>query len=545
MLDRLTRYLVVVNVLLTLCMAQGVYAQSNAYILDALEEVIDYKAIAARTVNDEYGKRCPLIKVYTELDRRDLRFDVDLASVIEAVHVDVPGQIWIYLSPGAKQLTVQHRKFEETIAFRGVEASKVYKTTINFSEDVAAATPVNDDGGQFFTLRVTPAVAELTVDDDAPISITNGTASLFLPYGEHTYSVSAALHQPAVGLFTLAQERVDHTVSLPPVYGYISVTSTPTAQVELNGIPVGTTPYTSQQMPFNSYTVRLFAAGYEDVTRTVTLSQPNVTVDVRETLLSTSLPVTLSTPLAGATISVNGEAKGVSNWKGSLEQGEYLLTATKEGYRESKQRVTISRTSSLDISITAPMPIYGKLIVNASQLDIEVTLDGEQLGTAPNIFSDILVGSHTVTYSGKGYTTKSEQIVIEEGKTAQTTVMLAVAEVAPAPVVKYDPDEGEIFTIVDDMPEFPGGTVELMKYISKAVKYPVIAKENRVQGRVIVTFIVNKNGKIIDAVVVRGVEDNLDKEALRVISEMPNWKPSKQRGQTVRVKYTLPVMFKL
>lgn len=117
--------------------------------------------------------------------------------------------------------------------------------------------------------------------------------------------------------------------------------------------------------------------------------------------------------------------------------GESLLTATKEGYRESKQRVTISRTSSLDISIPAPTPIYGKLMVNASQLDIEVTIDGKQLGTAPNIFSDILVGSHTVTYSGKGYTTKSEKITIEEGETAQATVTLAEAApmVTPAPVV--------------------------------------------------------------------------------------------------------------
>lgn len=116
---------------------------------------------------------------------------------------------------------------------------------------------------------------------------------------------------------------------------------------------------------------------------------------------------------------------------------------------------------------------------------------------------------------------------------------------APPPVVEEEPAEEEIFTVVEDMPEFPGGTVELMKYISKAVKYPVIAQENGIQGRVIVTFTVNKDGKVTDAVVVRGVDASLDKEAVRVISEMPNWKPGKQRGKAVRVKYTLPVMFKL
>lgn len=112
-------------------------------------------------------------------------------------------------------------------------------------------------------------------------------------------------------------------------------------------------------------------------------------------------------------------------------------------------------------------------------------------------------------------------------------------------VVDEEPEEEEIFMVAETMPEFPGGMAELMKYLSKNIKYPTIAQENGVQGRVTVTFTVNRDGSIVDPQVVRGVDPSLDKEAIRVISSMPNWKPGEQRGKKVRVKYTVPVTFRL
>lgn len=115
-----------------------------------------------------------------------------------------------------------------------------------------------------------------------------------------------------------------------------------------------------------------------------------------------------------------------------------------------------------------------------------------------------------------------------------------------APVVEEEePEEAEIFMVVEEMPEFPGGMAECLKFLGKNIKYPTIAQENGVQGRVIVQFVVNQDGSIVDPVVVRSVDPYLDKEALRVIRMMPKWKPGKQRGKAVRVKYTVPVTFKL
>ena len=105
--------------------------------------------------------------------------------------------------------------------------------------------------------------------------------------------------------------------------------------------------------------------------------------------------------------------------------------------------------------------------------------------------------------------------------------------------------EGEVFMVVEEMPEFPGGMGECMKWLGQNIKYPADAKEKGVQGRVIVQFVVEKDGTIVNAKVVRGVDPDLDAEALRVVNQSPKWKPGKQKGEAVRVKYTLPIMFRL
>lgn len=113
-------------------------------------------------------------------------------------------------------------------------------------------------------------------------------------------------------------------------------------------------------------------------------------------------------------------------------------------------------------------------------------------------------------------------------------------------VIEEEEKEDEIFVVVENMPEFPGGQAALFKFLSENVKYPVIAQENGIQGRVICQFTVNKDGSIVDVEVVRsGGDASLDKEAVRVIKSMPKWKPGMQRGKPVRVKYTVPVNFKL
>ncbi len=106
-------------------------------------------------------------------------------------------------------------------------------------------------------------------------------------------------------------------------------------------------------------------------------------------------------------------------------------------------------------------------------------------------------------------------------------------------------EETKVFDVVEEMPQFPGGQAALLEYLAKNIKYPVVAEENGVQGRVIVTFVVERDGSITDVKVVKSVDPSLDKEATRVVKSMPKWQPGKQNGSAVRVKYTVPVQFRL
>ena len=129
--------------------------------------------------------------------------------------------------------------------------------------------------------------------------------------------------------------------------------------------------------------------------------------------------------------------------------------------------------------------------------------------------------------------------------TSEETNQAVEIKYVPVAVEEEEPEEQTIFEVVENMPDFPGGQAALMQYLAKNIKYPTIAQENGTQGRVIVQFVVNRDGSIVDAKVLRGVDPYLDKEAIRVISSMPKWKPGMQRGKAVRVKYTVPVMFRL
>ena len=126
----------------------------------------------------------------------------------------------------------------------------------------------------------------------------------------------------------------------------------------------------------------------------------------------------------------------------------------------------------------------------------------------------------------------------------------AAGEVLKAKEVIAQPEppkeeETKVFDVVEQMPSFPGGQSALLQYLSSNIKYPVVAEENGVQGRVIVTFVVEKDGSITDVRVVKSVDPSLDKEAQRVVKSMPKWIPGKQNGAAVRVKYTVPVTFRL
>lgn len=140
-----------------------------------------------------------------------------------------------------------------------------------------------------------------------------------------------------------------------------------------------------------------------------------------------------------------------------------------------------------------------------------------------------------------------DDVEIEEEFTIdiEATVFTEVQEFTPVFVEEEEVEEEQIFTIVEDDPEFPGGQGALMQYLQSNLRYPTMAREAGIQGTVFVTFVVERDGSITDVRVLRGVGGGLDEEAIRVVRNMPQWTPGRQRGQAVRVQFNLPIRFVL
>ena len=145
----------------------------------------------------------------------------------------------------------------------------------------------------------------------------------------------------------------------------------------------------------------------------------------------------------------------------------------------------------------------------------------------------------------------SDDVEIEDELEIEDTEADDQTEIDVSPVVvqyeqeEKETEEAQVFYIVEEMPEFPGGELALRKFIANSIKYPVIAQESGVEGKVYVSFVVGVDGQVSGAKILRSVDPSLDKEALRVVNSLPVWKPGKQRGKPVRVAFSVPISFVL
>ncbi|MDD2436402.1 MAG: TonB family protein [Massilibacteroides sp.] len=205
---------------------------------------------------------------------------------------------------------------------------------------------------------------------------------------------------------------------------------------------------------------------------------------------------------------------------------------------EAVARITKNLAANITANAT-PVKVKGTVIDESGGpiIGASVIIKGTNIGTITDLkggFTLEAAENATLSVSFIGFLT--EEVTVSRLKTNPQIKLSAETEKIPAT---------QVFTVVEEMPKFPGGDAELLKFIAQNVKYPEIARQNGIQGRVIASFVVEKDGSTTDPVVVRAVDPSLDAEAIRVISLFPKWEPGKQRGQAVRVKYTVPIIFSL
>lgn len=384
----------------------------------------DLTANAAGTMKrDQNNEVAALIKVVTT--ETGFRFDGGMLGIVGTKQQT--GEIWVYVPQKARKISIYHPKMEPLIDYSyeiPIEAGRTYEMVLTTGK---VTTIVQEDaGGQYVAMTVSPTNAEVYIDD-VLVESSGGTLSKLLKYGKHTYRISAPLYESEMGQFEItSQGRTDLQVSLRPAYGQLQITSQPSgAQVYIDGDykPAGTTPFTTERLPKGPHTLQFKLSSYKPLTEKVIVSGDGSVQSKAVTLAPNFAEVSVSVP-GGAEIFINEESKGTGTWSGRLNTGMYTIEARKTSHYPTKRTVEVKAGENQKIDLQSPVPRYGSININTRPIGATVSVDGRELGESPNIFKEVLIGTHTLAVSKEGYATRTCTITVEEGKVTPVDLQL-------------------------------------------------------------------------------------------------------------------------
>ena len=501
---------------------------------------------------DQNGEVAALIKIVTP--EQGFTFDGGMVGITK-VKQEV-GEVWVYVPRGIKKITIKHQLLGVLRDYYfpiPIEKARTYEMTlITGKVETIVTRSVNK---QFVVFTVKPANASVELDG-MPLEVDGeGFAEKSMVYGTYDYRVSCANYHTEAGKLTVSsQGKVEMNISLKPNFGWIDVKGTSEyhgAQVYINGERIGQLPLKSGALKSGTYKVKVFKPLYKPFEQQVTVTDDNVST-LNVSLVPNFADITLVTD-AESEIWIDGRQRGKGKCTIGLEQGEYTVEVKRPSHRTVSDVIVVSDLTARTIQLPSPSPIYGVLEISSSPSRATVFVDGVEKGQTPLILENVLVGSRKVMLKKEGYKSYTKTIELTESadntlsatlepKKAQET---GVAKVQNTSSHSEEGEEEEVFQTVEVQPEFPGGMAAMIRWLSANLVYPSACRDAGIQGRVIVQFVVNTDGSVSDVQLVKPVNPHLDKEAIRVVSSMPNWKPGEMRGKKVRVRYTLPVTFRL
>ena len=381
-----------------MCLTMLATASAQKLTVESMAAVSNDISASQYERKDLNGQACALVKV--QLAAMGAQFE---GNVIQPVEYKT-GEYWVYMTEGSKELHIKHPSFVPLVinftdyGIKGVEQKVTYVLTLNIPQ---AGTQPLDDGMRYLAMTVAPANATVYIDNQ-PQVVQNGTLSMLLSMGSHTYRVESPAYETQSGTFTVGNEKVTLLIKLK----------------------------------------------------------------------STMATLSVSTGTTGTQIFINDQQRGTSSWQGTLPPGTYRVEGRLAGHRTHRQNVTLASRDQKQLAIPALVAITGMLNVNVQPMNAEVWLDGSRLGTSPDIFRNITVGSHEVELRYTGYTSKKERVTIEEGQTAMLTTSLTRIPSEDAEIEGKTPAQ-----IVSLGYDYNVGRNGKTKDLMKAVKYYRIAAE--------------------------------------------------------------------
>ena len=499
-------------------------------------------------VYDQNGNVCALIKVESTLD--GFSFDVGTLGVSEVKRVG--GEIWVYVPYGIRRITLSHPQLGVIRDYQipcPIERGRTYILTLVSGTVRTIIEQVSSK--QFLYIELSPKEAILEINGKIKAT-ENGVYQELLQFGKYQYKAYSQNYHDVAGIVDISDPNNTQTLklSLKPAFGNVSVSAA--AQEESVGAAVYIDEKYIGQIPINdvnvnsgSHRLRVIKDMYEAYNDTFVISDGEH-ITLSPSLIPDFAELTIRT-VDGASIYINGELKALNQWSGKLSTGSYIFESRQKGHIPYKKAYEISRKDEkANIDLPGPTPIYGSLVISSNPSKAQIYIDGKYIGDTPKYISNHVIGEYAVTVQQDGYKSQTKTVQIVEGSEVTTEFILEQGRETEQDENNYESEEPIPFQIVEEKPTFQGGdTNEFTQWVNKRLIYPELAKSKGVQGRVMVQFIVDKNGDVRNVKVIKSVDPSLDKEAVRVVAMSPKWKAGKMKGQAVDVMYVFPVIFNL
>lgn len=383
--------------------------------------------ISARVANvkDINGELCALIIVNTPVQG----FEFSVANIEKTEQKT--GEIWIYISPGSRFITLKHRDLGSLRNYnfpQTIESGKTYEMVLKTAK--ITQTIEESITEQYLVIKSATPDAKIFVNNEF-LGKQSVTKYLSI-FNEHSYRVEAPLHHTKEGKVKLNSEtKTTLQVDLDPAYGYLKVNTTPEsgAEIEINGKSLHqTTPCTSDKLESGKYTVQAFKPMYKSEPQRVDITDGKTT-EITINLIPTFANAEITCQDKDVEIYIDGDFKAKGSFKGQLSEGVHRLEVKKKSHRSFVKSFTVMSGQNIKETIDVLSPINGKLNINSTPFEADIYIDGKHYGKTPNIIPQILIGDHQLTLKKDGFKDLQENIKIEEGKIAEYNFTLQEQEI--------------------------------------------------------------------------------------------------------------------
>ena len=426
------KYIHGIVLLLVLLSVSTVSAQISVASFRLLENDLTANTTGTMEIDPNNGGIAALIKVVTT--QQGFVFDGGMSGIVKAK--TGVGEVWVYVPHGIKKMTIQHPQLGVLRDYYfpiPIEKARTYEMVLTTGRVETVVT--HSVNKQFVVFNVTPTDAIVELNDEMLTVDSEGYATKGVPYGTYNYRVSCANYHTEAGQVTVtADGKAEVNVTLRPNFGWIrldGVEDLRGAHVYIDNVRVGQLPFVSENIKSGEHRVKIVKNMYKPYEQQVTV-RDNETSELNIEMVPNFSEVTLTTD-ANSEIWIDGEKRGIGKWNGRLELGDYTVEVKKESHRTASEILHINTIESQSIELKSPMPIYASLEVSSTPLRAKVYVDDVEVGETPLIKSDVLVGTHRITFKKEGYNVANRTLLVMENEENKISAELAkVQSVAPA-----------------------------------------------------------------------------------------------------------------